>query len=299
MSGVLKSPCASNQAIAESRRRVARARSPASAPAWAVQSPPRIEQPGVGPASPSDVGDEVALARQELADQAAVLRPRVVVGAGSRARSRGRPRRATSRRRARPRREPLEQAELAEPARRLLHPGEVPAEGRRDADDDDRSVARGRTSPGIVRPSSADADRRLRPRALLRPLGVRRRAPALRVGRRGLSDGRAARAGRRRDARRCGTAFGSATRSRPATRSSGARSPRCTSAIEPDDVLVFAGAEEAIFCLVNVLLGPGDHAVVTWPGYQSLYEVARAAGADVTLHELREDRRAGRSTSSG
>ena len=58
--------------------------------------------------------------------------------------------------------------------------------------------------------------------------------------------------------------------------------------LEPDDVLVFAGAEEAIFCLANVLLEPGDHAIVTWPGYQSLYEVGRAAGADVTLHELRE-----------
>ena len=59
--------------------------------------------------------------------------------------------------------------------------------------------------------------------------------------------------------------------------------------VEPDDVLVFAGAEEAIFCLANVLLGPSDHAIVTWPGYQSLYEVARATGADVTLHELREE----------
>lgn len=59
--------------------------------------------------------------------------------------------------------------------------------------------------------------------------------------------------------------------------------------LSPDDVLVFAGAEEAIFCLANVALEPGDHAIVTWPGYQSLYEVARAAGADVTLHELRED----------
>ncbi len=59
--------------------------------------------------------------------------------------------------------------------------------------------------------------------------------------------------------------------------------------LEPDDVLVFAGAEEGIFCLVNVLLGPGDHAIVTWPGYQSLYEIARAAGAEVTLHELREE----------
>jgi aspartate/methionine/tyrosine aminotransferase len=59
--------------------------------------------------------------------------------------------------------------------------------------------------------------------------------------------------------------------------------------LEADDILVFAGAEEAIFCLANVALEPGDHAIVTWPGYQSLYEVARAAGADVTLHELRED----------
>lgn len=54
-----------------------------------------------------------------------------------------------------------------------------------------------------------------------------------------------------------------------------------------DDVLVFAGAEEAIFCLANVMLGPGDHAIVTWPGYQSLWEVGRAAGADITLHDLR------------
>ena len=58
--------------------------------------------------------------------------------------------------------------------------------------------------------------------------------------------------------------------------------------IEPDEVLVFAGAQEAIFCASHALLGPGDHAIVTWPGYQSLYEVARSAGADVTLVELRE-----------
>jgi aspartate/methionine/tyrosine aminotransferase len=58
--------------------------------------------------------------------------------------------------------------------------------------------------------------------------------------------------------------------------------------LTPDDVLVASGAEEGIFALVNVLLGPGDHAIVTWPGYQSLYEVARGCGADVTLHELRE-----------
>jgi aspartate/methionine/tyrosine aminotransferase len=59
--------------------------------------------------------------------------------------------------------------------------------------------------------------------------------------------------------------------------------------IEPDDVLVFAGAEEAIFCLMSTALEPGDHVVVTWPGYQSLYEVARSLGAKVALHLLREE----------
>jgi aspartate/methionine/tyrosine aminotransferase len=58
--------------------------------------------------------------------------------------------------------------------------------------------------------------------------------------------------------------------------------------IDADEVLTFAGAEEAVFCLMNVLVGPGDHTIVTWPGYQSLYEVARACGAEVTLHELHE-----------
>jgi aspartate/methionine/tyrosine aminotransferase len=57
--------------------------------------------------------------------------------------------------------------------------------------------------------------------------------------------------------------------------------------ISPEEVLVFSGAEEAIFVAANVLLGPGDHAIVAWPAYQSLHEVARATGADVTLHELR------------
>ena len=58
--------------------------------------------------------------------------------------------------------------------------------------------------------------------------------------------------------------------------------------VVPDDVLVFAGAEEAIFALHNVLHGPGDHALVVRPAYQSLAEVARSAGAELTRIELRE-----------
>ncbi len=63
------------------------------------------------------------------------------------------------------------------------------------------------------------------------------------------------------------------------------------SGLEPADVLTFAGADEAIFLTLNATLQPGDHAVVTWPAYQSLHEVAEAAGAEVTL--LRLDPREG------
>lgn len=58
--------------------------------------------------------------------------------------------------------------------------------------------------------------------------------------------------------------------------------------VEPDEVLTFAGAEEAIFVSLHALLGPGDHAVVTWPGYQALQDVAAGTGADVTLLPLDE-----------
>lgn len=49
-----------------------------------------------------------------------------------------------------------------------------------------------------------------------------------------------------------------------------------------DDVLVHAGAEEAIFNFMNAVLNPGDHVIVHSPCYQSLYEVARAAGCQVS-----------------
>jgi aspartate/methionine/tyrosine aminotransferase len=59
--------------------------------------------------------------------------------------------------------------------------------------------------------------------------------------------------------------------------------------LDADDILVFAGAEEAVFCLFSTSVEAGQHAIVTWPGYQSLYEVARSAGAQVSLHALREE----------
>ncbi len=52
--------------------------------------------------------------------------------------------------------------------------------------------------------------------------------------------------------------------------------------INPEEVIVFSGAEEAIFIAMNVLLKKDDHIIVQYPGYQSLYEIANAIGCKVT-----------------
>ncbi len=52
--------------------------------------------------------------------------------------------------------------------------------------------------------------------------------------------------------------------------------------ITADDILVFAGAQEAIFVFMNAVLNAGDHLIVHSPCYQSLASVAEAAGCRVT-----------------
>lgn len=52
--------------------------------------------------------------------------------------------------------------------------------------------------------------------------------------------------------------------------------------VAAEQVLVHAGAEEAIFNFMNVTLEPGDHLIVHAPCYQSLGDVARGIGAEVT-----------------
>ena len=59
--------------------------------------------------------------------------------------------------------------------------------------------------------------------------------------------------------------------------------------IEAEEVLVLA-PEEGIFLVMHTLLKPGDHVICTFPGYQSLYEVARSIGCDVSTWEPDEDR---------
>jgi aspartate/methionine/tyrosine aminotransferase len=48
--------------------------------------------------------------------------------------------------------------------------------------------------------------------------------------------------------------------------------------------------EEGIFLTMNALLEPGDHVVCTFPGYQSLYEIARTIGCEVSTWEPDEAR---------
>ncbi|HEX2997140.1 MAG TPA: aminotransferase class I/II-fold pyridoxal phosphate-dependent enzyme [Anaerolineales bacterium] len=59
--------------------------------------------------------------------------------------------------------------------------------------------------------------------------------------------------------------------------------------IQPDEILVHAGAEEAIFLFMFAALKEHDHVIVHSPCYQSLAEVARAAGCDVSPWRAREE----------
>jgi aspartate/methionine/tyrosine aminotransferase len=55
------------------------------------------------------------------------------------------------------------------------------------------------------------------------------------------------------------------------------------------DILVTSGAEEAIFLFMHAALSAGDHLVVHQPCYQSLADVARAAGCDVSAWQARPE----------
>jgi aspartate/methionine/tyrosine aminotransferase len=76
------------------------------------------------------------------------------------------------------------------------------------------------------------------------------------------------------------------------TESSGALSlrqeiSRIYASIQPEHVLVHSGAEEAIFLFMHAVLQPGDHIIVHWPCYQSLFEIAKSIGCEVTFWEAR------------
>ncbi|MGB5845242.1 MAG: aminotransferase class I/II-fold pyridoxal phosphate-dependent enzyme, partial [Anaerolineales bacterium] len=43
--------------------------------------------------------------------------------------------------------------------------------------------------------------------------------------------------------------------------------------------------EEGIYLLMHAVLQAGDHVICTYPGYQSLYEIARSIGCEVSTWE--------------
>lgn len=59
--------------------------------------------------------------------------------------------------------------------------------------------------------------------------------------------------------------------------------------LQPEQVLVCSGAEEAIFLFMQAALQPGEHVIVHWPCYQSLAELPRSLGCQVTLWKAREE----------
>ena len=59
--------------------------------------------------------------------------------------------------------------------------------------------------------------------------------------------------------------------------------------IDIKNIIVFSGAEEGIFVYMNVLLKKGDHIIVQFPAYQSLFEIANAIGCEVTRWTMTDE----------
>ena len=52
--------------------------------------------------------------------------------------------------------------------------------------------------------------------------------------------------------------------------------------LESDNILMFAGAEEGIFCALYALIEAGDHVIALTPCYQSLVEIPKLKKAEIT-----------------
>ncbi len=57
--------------------------------------------------------------------------------------------------------------------------------------------------------------------------------------------------------------------------------------IDSEQVLVFCGAEEAVFLYMQAVLSSGDHVIVQTPAYQSLFEIPAAMGCQVDKWEMK------------
>lgn len=58
--------------------------------------------------------------------------------------------------------------------------------------------------------------------------------------------------------------------------------------LKSDNILMFSGAEEGIFCALHTIIEAGDHVIILTPCYQSLLEIPRLKGAEITEIQLKE-----------
>lgn len=65
---------------------------------------------------------------------------------------------------------------------------------------------------------------------------------------------------------------------------------RLYTSINSEQVLTFAGAEEAIYCAMRAVIEQGDHAITLDPCYQSLATLPEASGAVITAIQLKAER---------
>ncbi len=61
------------------------------------------------------------------------------------------------------------------------------------------------------------------------------------------------------------------------------------SSMQPENILVHAGAEEAIYLFMHAMLKENDHVIVHAPHYQSLSEVAKGIGCQISPWLAREE----------
>ena len=54
-----------------------------------------------------------------------------------------------------------------------------------------------------------------------------------------------------------------------------------------DNIIVYTGAQEAIYAYMNVVLEPGDHVISMFPTYQSLYEITLSKSLEVSKWSLK------------
>ena len=59
--------------------------------------------------------------------------------------------------------------------------------------------------------------------------------------------------------------------------------------LQPEDILVHTGAQEAIFLFMHAMLEENDHVVVHTPSYQSLSAVAKSIGCNISPWQAREE----------